>query len=104
MRAIVKRVRQESPNATPLKPQKVISGTDISSASVIYQKLSSDAAHPSITALKRHFVESTGTGCFSLKRQVKDGEVMDTAVLASMALLICCIAANDTFGRTTGGE
>jgi hypothetical protein len=104
VQAIVKRVRQESPNAAPLKPQKVVSGTDISSACVIYQKLSSDAVHPSITALKRHFVESAGTRGFSLKPQIKDGEVMDTAFLASMALLGGCIAASDAFGGTAGGE
>jgi hypothetical protein len=104
IQAIVKQVRQESPNAAPLKPQKVISGTDISSASVLYQKLSSDAAHPSLTALKRHFVQSAGTEGLLLKPRIKDGEVMDTAFLASMALLGGCIAANDALGGTAGGE
>jgi hypothetical protein len=104
IQAIVKQVRQESPNAAPLKPQKVISGTDISSASVLYQKLSSDAAHPSLTALKRHFVQSAGTEVLLLKPRIKDGEVMDTAFLASMALLGGCIAANDALGGTAGGE
>jgi hypothetical protein len=28
---------------------------------------------------------------------------MDTAYLASLALLIVCIAANDALGKTTGG-
>jgi hypothetical protein len=97
-------VRQESPNAAPLKPQNVISGTDISSASVIYQKLSSDAAHPSITALRRHFVENAGTRGLSLKPRIKAGEVMNTAFLASMALLGSCIAANEAFGGTTEGK
>jgi hypothetical protein len=104
IQAIVKQVRQESPNAAPLKPQKVISSTDISSASVLYQKLSSDAAHPSLTALKRHLVQSAGTEGLLLKPRIKDGEVMDTVFLASMALLGGCIAANDAFGQTTGGE
>jgi hypothetical protein len=104
IQAIVKQTRHQSPNAAPLKPQNVISGTDISSASVLYQQLSSDAVHPSITALKRHFVESAGTRGFSLKPRIKDGEEMDTAFLASMALLIGCIAANDALGRTTGAN
>ena len=102
VRAISKRLGKESPNARPLKPQNVISGTEISSASVIYQKLSSDAAHPSITALKRHFVESAGG--LSLRPRIENREVMNTALLASMALLIVCIAADDAFGKTTGGE
>jgi hypothetical protein len=105
IRAILKqRPPQDSPKATPLKPQKVISDTEISSGSVIYQMLSSDAAHPSITALRRHRVESTGTRGISLKPPIKAGEAMETAVLASIALLIVCPAANDAFGRTTGGE
>jgi hypothetical protein len=104
IQAIVKQWPQKNPNAAPLKPQKVISDTEISSASVIYQLLSSDAAHPSITALRRHVVESTGTKGFSLKPRIKAGEAMQTAVLASLALHIVCIAANDAFGRTTGGE
>jgi hypothetical protein len=71
---------------------------------VFYQLLSSDAAHPSIAALKRHFIESAGNGGFSLEPQLKEGETMDTAYLASLAMLWGCIAANDALGKTTGGE
>jgi len=71
---------------------------------VLYQKLSSDAAHPSLTALKRHFVQSAGTEGLLLKPRIKDGEAMDTAFLASMALLGGCIAANDALGGTAGGK
>jgi hypothetical protein len=101
IRVILKQWRQKSPNAAPLKPQKVISDTEISSTSVIYQMLSSDAVHPSITALRRHLV---GTSWLSLKPQIKGEEMMKTAFLASTALLIVCIAANDAFGRTTVGQ
>jgi hypothetical protein len=103
VQAIVKRARQQNPHAKPLKPQDVISDTDISAASVFYQKLSSDAAHPSITALSRHLVESEGNEVLRFKPRIEDGEVMDTAYLASLALLIVCIAANDALGKTTGG-
>ena len=94
---------QKSPNAKPLTPRAAISGSEIRDAYVFYKQLSFDAGHPSITALKRHFIESTGNEGLSLKPQIKDGEVMDTAFLASMALLGGCIAAN-AFGGTTGGE
>ena len=105
MQGVHQRSRQESPNAKPLKPKDAISGTEISAAYVFYQQLSFDAGHPSITALKRHVVESRGKRVgLSLKPQIKDGEVMDTAFLAAMALLGVCIAANDAFGGTTGGE
>jgi hypothetical protein len=104
IQAIVKQVRKKNPNAKPLKPQKIISGTGISSASAIYQKLSSDAAHPSITALKRHFVESAGTVGLSIEPQIMDGEVTNTLSLASMALLIVCTVANYALGKTAVGQ
>jgi hypothetical protein len=106
MRAFIKGLRQESPNAKPLKPKDAISGTDVSAAYVFYQQLSFDAGHPSLTALNRHVVETTENKIagLSLKPRIKDGEVMDTAFLASMALLGGCIAANNAFGGTTGGE
>jgi hypothetical protein len=88
----------------PLTLKATISGTEIRDAYVFYKQLSFDAGHPSITALKRHFVESDGNEGFSLEPQLKDDEAMDTAFLASMALLGGCIAANDAFGRTAGGE
>jgi hypothetical protein len=94
----------KSPSAKPLNLRAAISGTEIRDAYVFYKQLSFDAGHPSITALKRHFGESAETGGLSLKPRIKDGEVMDTAFLASMALLGSCIAVNDAFGRTTGGE
>jgi hypothetical protein len=82
----------------------VITGDDISAAYVYYQQLSSDAAHSSITALSRHLVVSEENEVLRLRPRIEDGEAMDTAFLASMALLGGCIAANDAFGKTTGGE
>lgn len=95
---------QKSPNAKPLTPKGAISGTEIRDAYVFYKQLSFDAAHPSITALKRHYVESAGNEGLSLVPQLKNGEAMNTAFLASMALLGICVAANNSFGKTTGGE
>lgn len=92
---------QKSPSAKPLNLKAAISLTDMRSAYVFYKQLSFDAGHPSITALKRHLDESAG---LSLKPRIKDGEVKDTAVLASMALLGGCTAANEAFGRTIGGQ
>jgi hypothetical protein len=71
---------------------------------VIYKHLSSDSAHPSITALKRHFVESAGTGRFFLEPRLEDGEAMDTAYLAAAAMLWGCIATNDALGQIARGE
>lgn len=106
MRGFVKELRQESPNATPLNPKDAISGTDVGAAYAFYQQLSSDAGHPSLTALNRHVVSTTENAVaeLSFRPQIKDGEVRDTAFLAAMALLGVCISANTAFGGTTGGE
>jgi hypothetical protein len=106
MKAFIKELRQENPNAKALNPKNAISGTDIGAAYPFYQRLSSDAAHPSVKALNRHIVETAKNEIvgLSLKPQIEDGEVIDTALLAAMALLTCCRVANETFGRTTGGE
>ena len=104
MRAFIKgcakkaRTRRRSSRRTP-------SPVPISGPPTLYQQLSSDAGHPSITALNRHVVGTTEEIVgLSLKPRIKDGEVIDTAFLAAMALLTCCMVANETFGRTTGGE
>jgi hypothetical protein len=106
MRAFVKELRRENPNAKPISPKEAISGTDIGGAYAFYQLLSSDAGHPSLTALHRHIVEVAGNVIegLSLKPRIKEGEIMDTAFLTSMALLGACVAANTAFGETRGGE
>jgi hypothetical protein len=101
---------QKNPKAKkPFGPKSAISGTDFEVAYgvsykhyVFYKQLSFDAGHPSITALKRHCVQSAKT--LSLKPQLRDEEAINTAFLASMALLGGCIAANTAFGGTAGGE
>ena len=106
MRAFIKELRQENPNAKALNPKNAISGTDISAAYAYYQELSFDAGHPSITALNRHVVETTENEIvgLSLRPRIKDGEAMDTAFLAAMALLGVCISADNAFDRTTGRQ
>ena len=107
MGKFVRELRRKSPKATPISPKEAISGTDIGGAYAFYQLLSSDAGHPSLTALDRHIVvEAAGTVIegLSLKPRIKEGEVMDTAFLTSMALLGVCIAANTSLGQTQGGE
>jgi hypothetical protein len=101
---IAARSRQQNPKAKALNASSVASRGEMKGAYAIYKQLSSDAGHPSITVLKRHFVESAGTGRFSPEPQLKDGEAMDTAYLASVAMLWCCVAAYHALGGTAEGE
>jgi Family of unknown function (DUF5677) len=104
----VKEVAEElllkSRGEKPYSPKSAISGTEIEHAYVYYKQLSVDAGHPSITALSRHLIESEGNEVLRLKPRIEDGEAMNTAFLASMALLGGSTAANTAFGQTAGGE
>jgi hypothetical protein len=103
---------QKNPKAKkkkPLGPKGAISGTDFEVVYAVslkhylfYKQLSFDAGHPSITALKRHCVQSAKA--LSLKPRLRDEEAINTAFLASMALLGGCIAANTAFGGRGEGE
>jgi hypothetical protein len=101
---IVALSRQQNPKLKGLTPSNVATRGGMQAAYAFYKQLSSDAGHPSITALKRHFVESAGNGGFFVEPQIKDGEAMNTAYLAAVALLWSCVAANEARGVTTEGE
>jgi hypothetical protein len=100
-------LRDERPNGTTsLNPKAIVESTDISAAYVFYQHLSADAAHPSLKALNRHVVttQQEEIRAISLKPPMRIGEVRETALIATMALLGVCVAANQILGATTGGE
>ena len=101
---IAARSRQQYPKVKGLTPAGIASRGGMKEAYAVYKQLSSDAGHPSITALKRHFVGSEGNGGFFLAPQPRDGEATNTAYFAAVAMLWSCAAANDAFGRTTGDE
>jgi hypothetical protein len=49
-------IKGRSPRAKLLRPNEAANSSVIGAACLFYSQLSSDAAHPSITVLKRHMV------------------------------------------------
>jgi hypothetical protein len=70
---------------------------------LIYSKLSGDAAHPSILALKRHLVRFEEDGAqvvgLDLSPPERGTEIVDTIDLACNAMVGACVATNQILGH-----
>jgi hypothetical protein len=70
---------------------------------LIYSKLSGDAAHPSILALKRHLVRFVENGeqvmGLDLNPPERGTELAETLDLACNAMIGACVAANQILGH-----
>jgi Family of unknown function (DUF5677) len=101
----LKQVKTEWPDATSLNPKAVAKDNDVRAAYIFYQELSSDAAHPSLTALNRYLVQKDENKIVELNPAppILIGEAQSTLCLAAMSLLGACAAANQLLGETSGG-
>ena len=70
---------------------------------MLYSKLSSDAAHPSILALKRHLVRSVENGeqvfGLDISPPERGAELAETIDLACNAMIGACVATNQILGH-----
>jgi hypothetical protein len=70
---------------------------------LIYSKLSADAAHPSVLALKRYLVRLIEDGEQVMGLDITPPEtgveLMDTIDLACNAMIGACVAANQILGH-----
>ena len=78
---------------------------DFSRTYMFYSQLSSDSAHPSVTALSRYVVVDhiNGHG-FDTEPLVKPAQIAETYEYLSMACLGVCIGVNQILGGTEGGK
>jgi Family of unknown function (DUF5677) len=68
---------------------------------LFYSQLSSDSAHPSVTALNRYVVSDHQTGAgFDVEPLVRAEEVVETFEYLSMACVGVCVAVNQIIGGT----
>jgi Family of unknown function (DUF5677) len=99
----------EFPKAGMLKPKEVASLGTLKEAYMFYSQLSSDAAHPSLEALNRHIGttqedgEETTTFIHGAPPP-HPNEIEETLNLACLAMIGCCIGANQILGETEGGK
>lgn len=79
---------------------------DFKQTYIFYSQLSSDSAHPSVSALNRYVVSrnhSEGPG-FDTEPVVRPAEIEETYEYLSMAALGVCVAVNQIIGGTSGGQ
>ena len=89
-----------------LNPKVVASmRDDFKQTYIFYSQLSSDSAHPSISALNRYVVPDHPEGPgFDTVPIVKTAEIEETYEYLSMATMGVCVAVNQIIGGTSGGQ
>jgi hypothetical protein len=93
--------------AKSLSPKDVASvRADFAKTYTFYSQLSSDAAHPSVEALKRYVVPDKDDegGGIDVEPVVKDKEVAETLEYLCMAFMGVCVGVNQMLGGTPGGN
>jgi len=103
IRKRIKELKSRWPKANFLNPKQTAKNSALKESYLLYSKLSSDAAHPSILALKRHLVRFEENGEQILGLDVsppeQGTELWDTVDLACNAMLGACVAANQILGH-----
>jgi len=100
-------LNRESPVTKTLNPKSVAGiRDDFKRTYIFYSQLSSDSAHPSVSALNRYVVSRNhpdGPG-FDTDPLVRPTEIEETFEYLSMAALGVCVAVNQIIGGTSGGQ
>lgn len=93
-------------DASQLKPMSVALRTDIGGSYVLYEQLSSDAAHPSLDALNRHVISRTAeeVGGIDVEPVAKDEEISETLEYLCLAMIGVLTGVNQIVGGTEGGK
>lgn len=98
-------MQKEYPKVSFLNHQKTAEDGTVGEGYVVYNVLSNDAAHPSITSLNRHIVSmGRGNWTFSANPPINKNEFVQTLELACSAVLGVCVAFYEVFGGGETGE
>jgi hypothetical protein len=87
-----------------LKPKDASGVSDFKETYIAYSQFSGDAAHPTLTALKRHLSQEHETAVFDVAPQPKEDELDETLHLACIALLGIMVVVNEMNGFTEAGK
>jgi hypothetical protein len=103
LRARLKEMKSRWPKAGSITPKQTVKDSVLRQSYLLYSKLSGDAAHPSVLALKRHFVrfEEDGEQVVGLdvNPPERGSEIADTIDLACNAMVGACVATNQILGH-----
>jgi hypothetical protein len=98
-------MEKEYPKAAFLNHQRTAEDGTVGEGYVIYNVLSNDAAHPSITSLNRHILSmGRGNWTISANPPIDQYESIQTLQLACSAVLGVCVAFYEVFGGGETGE
>jgi Family of unknown function (DUF5677) len=102
----MKATNQKFGSARTLSPKHVASiRSDFERTYIFYGQLSSDSAHPSVTALNRYAVSGNEIDMegIDVNPVVGDGELVETFEYLTMAAMGVCVGVNQIVGGTEGG-
>jgi len=106
LRAYLKGLSAKIDKARTLAPKQVASiRSDFEKTHIFYGQLSSDAAHPSVTALNRYVVPDSHPdgGGIDVEPVVSEHELVQTLEFLCMAAMGVCVATNQIIGGTPAG-
>ncbi|TWB87455.1 hypothetical protein FBZ93_12116 [Bradyrhizobium macuxiense] len=105
LRTQMRDLNRNGPVTKVLNP-KAVAGIrgDFKRSYIFYAQLSSDSAHPSVTALNRYVVADLQGPGFDTNPIVRPNEVAETLEYLSMSALGVCVGVNQILGGTPGGE
>jgi hypothetical protein len=107
LHARVQELKERRPKAKLLNAKEALKDSVMRRAYLFYSQLSGDAAHPSITALKRHLLRLMENGEQVLGLDIhpveRGMEVANTLDIACNAVLGTCVGVNQILGGTTAG-
>lgn len=97
---------RKAPKLDFLQPKAASHVSAFKETYVVYSQFSGDAAHPTITALARHWApgESGKTGFFDVQPEATEDELDETLLFACIALLGIMVVVNEMVGFTEAGK
>jgi hypothetical protein len=106
LREWLKDTNKQFGDAKTLHPKQVAGSKNVRSSYLFYSALSSDAAHPSVSALNRYVIPHTEdeVGGVDVCPIVKDEEIEQTLEFLCMAVMSVCVCVNEMIGGTRGGQ
>lgn len=105
LRTYLRGVNKQFEKAKSLSPKQVAQiRSDFEKTYIFYGQLSSDAAHPSVTALNRYVVPETHPegGGIDVEPVISEQELAESCEYLCMAAIGVCVAANQIIGGTRG--
>jgi Family of unknown function (DUF5677) len=97
---------RNAPKVGFLKPKHASDAGEFKETYLAYSQFSGDAAHPTLTALARHWAPgpSVRTAYFNADPEPNENELDETLELASIALISMMVMVNEMVGCTEAGK